>query len=46
MLYEERLRQFNLFPLERLSVLTDLNLACKIFTGVIDLSWSAHPELR
>ncbi len=46
MQYEERLRQLNLFSLERL--IADLILAFKIFKGEVDLnplnSSSAHPE--
>ncbi len=44
--YEERLRQRNLFSLERRRLRTDLILAFKIFKGVSDLSPSdffLHP---
>ncbi len=36
--YKERLRQLNLFSLERRRHRFDLNVTFKIFTGVIDLS--------
>ncbi len=35
--YEERLRQLNLFSLERRRLRVDLNLAFKIFKGEVDL---------
>ncbi len=36
--YEERLRQLNLFSLERRRLLADLILAFKIFKGEVDLN--------
>ncbi len=36
--YEERLRQLNLFSLERRRLQADLTLACKICKGEVDLS--------
>ncbi len=36
--YEERLRQLNLFPLERRRLRADLILAFKIFKGEVDLN--------